>query len=113
MRCVDHRLLYAASSCLIYIRVSPTWFPGSYPQLQFINFLKAYLKYKLISGSLQRSAFYSVLHCFVIILEDGLVFLPSGDPATSFRLCFIPLFYSVEGKPVSSASAELLQLSQN
>lgn len=48
----DVLLFHTVPSCWICVRVSLSWFPGSYSQPLFMNFLKVYLKYELIRGSL-------------------------------------------------------------
>ena len=87
--CPSVLLFHTVSSYWIYVRLSLAWFPGSYSQPWFINFLKVYIKYKLTRVSIEI--------CFIqrltfLLLLQKMIFLLDGDPilpATSPQLCFI------------------------
>lgn len=51
--CPSVLLFHTVSSYWIYVRLSLAWFPGSYSQPWFINFLKVYIKYKLTRVSIE------------------------------------------------------------
>ena len=87
--CPSVLLFHTVSSYWIYVRLSLPWFPGSYSQPWFINFLKVYIKYKLTRVSIE----ICFIQCLTfLLLLQKMIFLLDGDPilpAISPQLCFI------------------------